>query len=262
MVTRATWFGNIIKMNVLPMFLYVFQALPIHIPSAYFRQVNALFTKFVWTNKRPRIRRRLLTLPKMFGGLTIPDIQKYHQAAHFTRVIDWCRHSDQKLWTHLEQQFSTIPFHRAPWCFRALPSILKAHPIIGPTLMVCQTLCKNLAITTTKSPLYPVLGNPDFLSGLRGGPFHSLLDSGYFQVSHFLNSDSWPSIPDLMQLDGRFALDFWRTLQLHHFLWTLGSPTEYRKTPTPFESHCMAEGTLCRTLSTMYSILISPTEEF
>lgn len=88
------------------------------------------------------------------------------------------------------------------------------------------------------------------------------MDTGCFQVSHFLNLDRWPSIPTLMQPDGRFALDFWRTLQLHHFLQTLSSPTEYRKSPTPFESHCMEVGTLPRTLPTMYSILISPPEEF
>lgn len=112
--------------------------------SAYAEDL--LFTKYIWGNKRPRIQGCLLTLPKMFGG--IPDIQKYHQATHLTWVIDWCRHGDQKLWTQLEQ-FSTIPLHRAPWCFQALPPVLKVHPAISPTLRVCNLLFKNLAITTT-----------------------------------------------------------------------------------------------------------------
>lgn len=64
-----SWFGqcNLIKMSILPKFLYLFQALPIHIPSVFFKQVSTLINKFIWADKRPRIRRGLLTLQTELG---------------------------------------------------------------------------------------------------------------------------------------------------------------------------------------------------
>lgn len=34
----------------LPKFIYFIQALPIHIPPSFFKQVQALFTRFVWAH--------------------------------------------------------------------------------------------------------------------------------------------------------------------------------------------------------------------
>lgn len=106
-----SWFGrcNIIKMSILPKFVYFFQALLIDIPTAFFHQVDTLFTKFIWANKQPRISRSRMTIPKQYGGLAVPDVVKYYQAVHVGRVIDWCRHTEFKLWTELEQEFSVVP---------------------------------------------------------------------------------------------------------------------------------------------------------
>lgn len=89
-----SWFGrcNLLKMCILPKLLYLFQALPIKIPISYFRQVQTLFTRFVWAHKKTRITRSQLTLPKHYGGLALSDIRKYYQAVHLGRVIDWHRH--------------------------------------------------------------------------------------------------------------------------------------------------------------------------
>lgn len=110
-----SWIGrcNLIKMCILPKFLYLFQALPIQIPLSYFKQVQALFTRFVWAHKKPRLSRTLLTLPKQYGGLALPDVRRYYQAVQLGRVIDWQRHSDLKLWVQVEQCQSPIPLRRA-----------------------------------------------------------------------------------------------------------------------------------------------------
>lgn len=88
-----SWFGrcNIIKMSILSKFLYLFQTLPIVIPAAFFCQISAHFTKFISSQKQPRLCRRPLTLPKCYGGKAVPDALKYYQAAHLGRVVDWCR---------------------------------------------------------------------------------------------------------------------------------------------------------------------------
>lgn len=94
-----SWFGrcNLIKMYILPKFLYLLQTLPISIPSSFFRQTHAQFNRFIWANRKPCLPRSLLSLPKINGGLAVPDVRKYYQDVHLGRVIDWCRHGDSKL---------------------------------------------------------------------------------------------------------------------------------------------------------------------
>lgn len=72
-----SWIGrcNILKMTILPKFLM--QALPIHIPVSYFKQIQSTFTKFIWVKKRPRLPHKLLVLPKHHGGLALPDVRAY-----------------------------------------------------------------------------------------------------------------------------------------------------------------------------------------
>lgn len=94
-----SWLGrcNILKMTILPKFLYLMQALPIHIPSSYFKQVQAVFKDFVWAKKRPCLPHKLLVLSKLRGGLALPDMRAYYQAVHLGRLLDWCRPRDTKL---------------------------------------------------------------------------------------------------------------------------------------------------------------------
>lgn len=99
------------------------------------------------------------------------------------RVIDWCRHGNFKLWT---QQYSPFLLGRASWCYAALPLAPKTHPIIGMTLCICWSLCRNPAMSSGQSPLFPILGNPNFPPGLKDGAIHRLSFAGRFQASHFL----------------------------------------------------------------------------
>ena len=95
-----TRFGriNIIKMNVMPRLLYLFQTLPIRIPMGFLRDLRSGFTKFIWAGKSARIRREVLTLPKEKGGVGFPDPMSYHDATHMARVAEWCTHHREKPW--------------------------------------------------------------------------------------------------------------------------------------------------------------------
>lgn len=56
------WFVrcNLIKMSILPKFLYLFQTLPIKIPTTYFKRVQNLFMQFIWAHKKTRILRSVI----------------------------------------------------------------------------------------------------------------------------------------------------------------------------------------------------------
>lgn len=215
-----SWFGrcNLIKMCILPKFLYLFQALPIKIPPTYFKRVQTLFTRFVWAHKKPCIPRSQLSMPKHYGGVALPDIRRYYHATHLGRMIDWHRHKESKLWAQLEQHQTNIPLQSAMWCYDSLPLELKAHPFIGNTIKQCLQATLQTSLTTTESPLTPILGNPKFPPGIGSGRFQTLRSTGCDRASQFVRQDRWPSIEELMDPAGPFTLIFWNAAQIHHFL--------------------------------------------
>lgn len=85
-----SWFGRtaILKRNVLPRPLYLFQALPIKLPTTFFSAYKGMCRTLIWASKTSRLSWDRLTLPKIQGGLSLPDIQKYHWACHLTRIVD------------------------------------------------------------------------------------------------------------------------------------------------------------------------------
>ena len=54
---------SIIKMTVSLKFLYLFPSLPIPLPKSFFKEINSVFCRFIWNNRKPRLRLRLLYFP-------------------------------------------------------------------------------------------------------------------------------------------------------------------------------------------------------
>lgn len=192
----------------------------------------------------------------------MPELHTYYRATHLGRLIDWCRHTTSKLWTQLEQAQSATPIHRIPWCYIALPTDLKRHPLIGNTARVCAHLIDSSSLFSRNSPLKPILGNPLFEPGVGDGGFRELREEGLFQASHFSNRGRWKTITELSDPEGQFRLDFLRALQLHHFLSSMPPPNDTDQTLTPMEDLCSGTGPLLHSLSLTYSMLITQAEEY
>lgn len=60
---------DLIKMNILPKLLYLFQTLPIEIGQTQFNEWDKILSSYIWKGKRPRIRFKTLQLPKAKGGI-------------------------------------------------------------------------------------------------------------------------------------------------------------------------------------------------
>uniref|UniRef100_A0A8C4TBF8 B30.2/SPRY domain-containing protein n=1 Tax=Erpetoichthys calabaricus TaxID=27687 RepID=A0A8C4TBF8_ERPCA len=55
---------NIVKMNILPKLLFLFQNISIYINKSFFKQLDSIITSFIWNSKHPHIRRATLQRPQ------------------------------------------------------------------------------------------------------------------------------------------------------------------------------------------------------
>ncbi len=91
-----------VKMNLLPRLLFLFQSLPFGIPTSAFNMLDTLTSKFIWQNRRPRVRLKTLTLGKDKGGLSLPISKYYFWAAQLTAVVAWISMDTETGWVNIE----------------------------------------------------------------------------------------------------------------------------------------------------------------
>ena len=91
-----------IRMNVLPRLLFLFCSLPIAVPVSTFKLLDRLVSRFIWQNKRPRVRLKVLCLRKEKGGLSLPHFRSYYWAAQLRVLVSWMRLDMDTKWVHIE----------------------------------------------------------------------------------------------------------------------------------------------------------------
>lgn len=218
-----SWIGriNIVKMNVLPRLLYLFQAIPICLPRAFFVLLTKLISLFVWAQGRPRIAKSTLVRPKLRGGLAVPDFKAYFVAAATTRILDWFHRRSSKLWVHLESLLSITPLTALPWLPRRVisKSDLSTIPFVAAaTLNVCRTYIPRNGLFSPDGPLTPVRGHPSLaISVLLNSPL--LPDPGQpFMFRQILTSSSLKSYEELVPVIARSFLMQLNYSRLNFFL--------------------------------------------
>src|SRR4029434_2632440 len=128
---------NVVKMTVLPKFLYVFQCLPLFLTKSFFKSISQAVNSFIWGNQAPRVKKDLLQRQRCVGGLALPSFIHYYWAANIQKIVCWL-HSPHISWCVLEEQSCKQSSLRA-LIYSSLPirsSSFTSHPVVLSTLKI------------------------------------------------------------------------------------------------------------------------------
>jgi len=211
---------NVIKMNILPKLLYLFQSIPSYLKSSFFKDFNKHLLKFIWNNKMPRIKLSKLMKPKDKGGIALPNLQLYFWAAQIKNMISWCSERTNSIWYNIEAATcSPLPIRFLPFVknYTKLKNISE-HYTISNTLQAWIDIKSYFRIPAFLSLSSPLSFNPDFPLTLQNIGLSSWLKLGISQISCLYSEGTLKSFQQIVEQYKLSKSNFYKYLQLRHFL--------------------------------------------
>ena len=246
---------NIIKMTVLPKYLFLFQCIPIFINNSFFNNLDKIITKFIWDKKHPRIRKDFLQRPKSEGGMGLPNFKLYYWACNLRALSYWLQ--DQlPTWTFIEGRCS-LPTSLPALIFSPLATKYNGLPkdtIVSHSLKIWLSIRKHFG-------WHPGLVRAPLVANHAFPPSRS---DALYQIWHNRGIHSFKDLyidgvfPTFEQLRNKFNLPqthFFRFLQIRNFLTQTTSTFPNIPPGSPMESIFLADPSIKGGISTIYDSL-------
>lgn len=240
---------NVLKMNILPKLLYLFQNIPLPPPKHLFMTLTKLFTNFIWNNRRPRLRLSLLYLPYDRGGLQCPNVQWYYWAAQLRTIMFYFSTESPPSWVNMESAEVAQGLTLKRYIYSAN---LKHHrkncsnPIVLNMINVWYVVKKHFGIPNNLSCYSPIWGNTDFKPGKLDAGFKKWADKGIKSIKDLYSSNKFQSFEELVSTFNIPRNHFFKYLQIRNFVFvaqnnSLDRP-ELNSLETEMVKDCYARG--------------------
>uniref|UniRef100_A0A3P8TVH1 Reverse transcriptase domain-containing protein n=1 Tax=Amphiprion percula TaxID=161767 RepID=A0A3P8TVH1_AMPPE len=228
---------EVIRMNVLPRLMYLFQALPIWISPSRFKMLEKMFSTFIWQGKRPRIRHKTLFNPKQQGGLNLPNLKLYYWAAQLRGMVEWVLQDEETNWLKLEEQSCPlVPLETVPFLEQKRWRKLKTeNEWMNCTRRVWSLVRKKTGAPLTTSRAVKIAKDVDFLPCRLDAGFRGWTAKGLINISQLFDGGTLKSFTQLKDKYALTSKDFYRYLQLRNYLITHKEWNTLKQPPTPIE---------------------------
>lgn len=237
-------FGRIetIKMNVLPRILYLFQSLPVWVPTSTFTQLDKMLNKFIWQNKRPRVRLKVLCSPKDRGGVSLPNIRQYYWAAQLVAITQWINNDQEVGWVTIEQNaVSGVRLSVLPFLSNNLWKKLNVKNIwVKQTLRIWDVVRKKLEGPMNLSRAMSIAGNIEFQPSIWDSGFKRWECSGLCTINQLFEENHLKSFSQLQEQFSLPSKDHYRFLQIRHYLQSHAEWNRVKTNPTGIEEYFIA----------------------
>lgn len=207
-----------IRMNILPRLLYLFQALPAEVPTNQFIEWDKLISRFLWQGKKPRIRYKTLQLSKEKGGLNLPCLCDYYNAAQLRPLVCWSSSYYAARWKDIEIAMSgEIPLAALIADSELRKNMLnKNNPWINAGLKIWHRIIQFCNIEKPLRKLKWCAFDTDFPPAKSDARFKMWNDKGLTTYTTFAPKGTLKSFEAMQNDHGLQRQDFYRYLQVRH----------------------------------------------
>ena len=209
---------EIIKMNILPRLLYLFQSLPVPIPQKQFMEWDKWISRFIWGGKKPRIRYKTLQLPKDKGGMALPSLIEYFNAAQIRPLTCWCNKAYEARWKDIEIESGggqILNLLANKELFLKLQNDL--NPIIKFTIEIWNVIIKKYKLEKERKILGWLAYDSNFKPGTCDKGFKQWEQKGITAVCTIIENGKMQSFENLRKKYDLDKHEFFRYLQVRDY---------------------------------------------